>query len=246
MSDKPKPPREFEPIEDRDEALRLLREGARTASTAMIWTTDQEQVVNTMLNHYSAEDKSVYFWVPKELDPREFMDALAKKKNPECFFSVSLLHANIFFRTRLIGVGSIGLQFALPEKIFKVQRRKDLRIPIPDGYAMKAEFDDPHYKDERIVRKVIDISAGGTAIMVSENEEPIYQPGVILRGFTFTVRGRKIVVDVEVRHLRKLTKYPKNKATKVGVQFMNIRPGDAQHIAGYVFEECRKYFTRFL
>src|ERR1700676_2340618 len=42
--------REFQPIEDRAEALRMLKDGARTIASTMIWTSNQDQVIHSHLS----------------------------------------------------------------------------------------------------------------------------------------------------------------------------------------------------
>jgi hypothetical protein len=246
LSEKPQAPKEFEPIEDLNEALKLVKEGAKTLSTAMVWTKDQEHVINTHVSVYSEAGSCFYCWVPKGFDPKKFMDDLAKMSENECFFSISLQRANIFFKTRFIGFDSAGLQFKLPSKVYKVQRRKDLRFPVPDGIAIKVEYKDPLAPDTRISKKVLDISASGLAFLIPEAEAPLYPSGLTLQDFSFSIRNKKITVSVEIRHARKLGPDSRAKGFAVGVLFKDIRPGDGQHIAGYVFEESRKYFSRFI
>jgi hypothetical protein len=154
-----------------------------------------------------------------------------KGGDSECFFSVSLQRANIFFKARFIGCDQAGLQFKLPSKVFKVQRRKDLRFPIPDGLALKVDFADPLSPTVRSQRKVIDISASGLAFVIGEDEMPLFPAGLSLSDFTFTVRGRKISVTAEIRHVRKLADGGRLKGAAVGVLFKDIRAGDNQHIA---------------
>lgn len=216
----------------------------------MVWTKNQEHVINTHLSVYSEAGNCFYCWVPKGFDPKKFMHELAEIKSKggdtECFFSISLQRANVFFKTRFLGFDHAGLQFKIPDKVFKVQRRRDLRFPIPDGLSLKVEFDDPLSPDVRSTRKVIDLSASGMAFQVNEDEIPMYPSGFTLQNLSFSVRSKKITVAAEIRHTRKLGSDSRLKGAMVGILFKDIRPGDSQHIAGYVFEESRKYFSRFI
>ena len=241
-----KAPREFEPVEDIAEALKLVREGAKTLSSAMIWTKDQAQVINSHISVYSDAGHCFYCWTPKDFDPHQFMDEMAKSGESECYFSISLLRANIFFKTRFVGFDSAGLQFKLPTKVFNVQRRKNLRFPIPDGYTIKADYADPLSPETVLTKKILDMSAGGISFLIQENEVPIYPAELILKDLSFTVRGKKITVSAEVRHAKKLPEGSRFQGFAVGVMFKEIRAADSQHIAGFVFEESRKYFSRFI
>lgn len=246
MSEQSQAPREFEPIENQAEALGMIREGAKTLSSAMIWTKNQEHVINTHISVFSDSTQSFYCWTPKGFDSWKFTEDLKAMNEKECFFSISLLRANIFFKTQFMAVDHAGLQFKLPSKVYKVQRRKDLRFPIPDGHAMKVEYNDPLTPDTRVTKKVVDLSASGMAFLIDEEEAPMYPSGLTLKDFTFTVRNKTFKLTAEIRHSRPLPPGGRYKGCTVGVLFKDIRPGESQHIAGFVFEESRKYFSRFI
>ncbi len=212
----------------------------------MIWTKNQERVINTHLSVYSDSGKYFYCWAPKEFDPGLFNDELKQSGERDCYFSISLMRANIFFRAKYLGFDHAGLQFGLPEKVFKVQRRKDLRFPIPDGHVLKVDFSDPLTPGKPITKKCMDISASGMAFLVEEEEAPLFPVGLMLENMTFNVRGRDITVVAEIRNTRPTRADSRKKGVVVGVVFKNMRAADSQHIAAYVFEESRKYFSRFI
>jgi hypothetical protein len=239
-------PKEFEPVTDLAEALKMVKEGAKTLSSVMIWTKNQEQVINSHMGVYSDAGQCFYCFKPKEINPAQFMDALAKSGEKECFFSVSLLRANIFFKAQFMGFDAAGLQFKLPTKVYKVQRRKDLRFPVPDGMLIKVDFKDPLDPETVLSKKILDISASGLAFLVLDDEAPVFVPGLTLNELSFTVRNKKITIPAEIRHAKKLGADARSKGFSIGVFFKDIRPGDAQHIAAFVFEESRKYFSRFI
>lgn len=224
----------------------MLVEGARTFASVMIWTKNQEHVIHTQLTRFTKAEKYVYALAPKGFDASAFMDELAKSDSKDCYFSVSLTRANVFFKTTLIGMDKSVLHFKMPEKVFKVQRRSDLRYKIPDGWILKADFTDPLFPENKVSKKVYDISAGGCSFLVPESEKVAFQPDLILKDFTFTIRMKTIVVDAEVRHAETPKDERMDGVVKVGIKFKNLRPGDAQHIASYVFDESRKYYARFM
>jgi hypothetical protein len=246
LSEKTEAPRDFEPVENLTEGLGMIREGAKTLASAMIWTKNQEHVINTHVSVFSDAGQCFYCWTPKGFDSRKFIDELKKLGEKECFFSISLLRANVFFKAQFLGVDHAGLQFKLPGKVFKVQRRKDLRLPIPDSFTIKVDFNDPLTPDTRTTKKVLDISASGLAFVIDADEVPMYPTGLVLKDLTFTVRNKTIKTGAEIRHSRALRPDGRHKGHAVGVLFKDIRPGESQHIAGFVFEESRKYFSRFI
>ncbi len=240
---------EFKKISDPFEARILLREGAKLTSSAIIWTKDQGQVMNSHITNYSSSELAIYFRRPSdpEFNLAHFEREIASASEAHCYFSISLPRANIFFRAKYLGSDPAGLKFEVPVDVFNVQRRRDVRFPIPPDFTLKVDFDDPFFADSTLTKKVIDISASGMAFVGEADEEPLYQVGLKLKNMTVTIKGRKITADGEVRHARKI----KNKLTgkemvKVGIQFTSIRPGESQIIANYVFEETRKFYTKLM
>jgi hypothetical protein len=238
------PLRNFELVEDSAEADRFLREAGKTFSSVMLWTKDQEEVVNSRISLYSDSTGNFYVAAPKGFDARKFMDDLATRENQDVFFSISLVRANLFFKTRLVGVGTAGMQFAKPDRLYKVQRRRDLRFRIPDGMALPMEHQDPLFPESLLKRKVIDISAGGLGFLIPYDEEPVYPVGLLLKGLRFTLNGRAFSLDAEIRHVQVLPAEGRFQGVKVGVRFKDIRQADNQWIASYVFDQSRRYFTK--
>jgi hypothetical protein len=238
--------RDFQPVSDPAEAKKMLKEAARTQASAMIWSKEQRIVVNSHIAIFDELDKIIYAWIPKTLDPMKFMDDLAKIGSAECFFSVSLNRANIFFKSNYLGHDRGGLRFRPPDMIYKVQRRKDLRFTIPDTISLKVEVLDPLYPEARFTKRVLDISASGLAFITAPEYAPMFQVGLTIGEISFTIRGRKIQVPAEVRHTKVMPEGSRYPGVKVGVLFKGIGAGDSQWIASYVFEESRKYLSRFL
>jgi hypothetical protein len=238
--------RKFLPVEDPQEAASMLREGAKGACSAMFWTKDQGQVIHTHLTVYSKNDRLLYTHAPQDFDVRRLIESLHKQNSRDCYFSVSLPRANIFFSAAFDGTDTSGLKFKLPDKIFKVQRRSDLRLQIPDGYLVKVEFKDPLFPDQIISKKGIDISAGGLSINVDPAELPHYTVGLELE-ITFNVPSRsRLSCKAEVRHTSTLPSGQRFSGGKVGLQFKSLPATEARHINDYVMEQSRKYFSQFM
>ncbi len=250
MSDAPaspdkKPSADFHLVEDPKEAISLLKEATTTISSTMLWTKNQEKVVETHLSLISEVDRILYTWIPPDLGQKDFVEQLAKSGTKDCYFSVSAPKANLFFKATFLGIDEAGFKYSFPEKVFKVQRRKDFRFQIPVGHVLRAEFDDP-LGTEKLRPKILDISAGGISLIVSDAEEVIFSMGMVIKDVVFTVKNRKITVDCEVRHKRAMPESSRQVGHKIGLQYVGIKSGDAQHIAGYVNEESRKYLSRFI
>lgn len=246
MSEKEKRPPEFAPVTERKEAISLLKEAAKTLAPVTIWAKDQELTLRSHVSHYGASESLLYVQIPSETEPRKFSQDLKKRGLVELYFSVSLARANIFFKADFYDFDPAGFRFSLPEKVFKVQRRNEFRHQIPDGYLLRVEFSDPLFAEQRASKKVIDISAGGLAFEVEEVEGPIYHPDLEIRDLNLTINGKRLSLNAKIKHNKAIPKGGRYKGVKVGVAFEKMREADSQLIATYVFEESRKYLTRFL
>ena len=239
-------PKEFEPVESSTEANRLIREGAHTLSGAILWTLDQKETLTTHLNGYSESEGIFTVNTPK--DPKDgdlarFQNHLRDQSQLYCLFSVTLPKAILFFRSDFINVVTGKIRFKLPEKIFRVQRRKDMRYTIPHSHVLRVEFQDPSFNENRLSKKAVDLSAQGLGFSVSVKESTLFKKGLALKDVTFSVRNRKIECVAEVRHVKPSADPD---TYRVGISFAELKAADGNWIANYVLEEGRKSYFKFV
>lgn len=251
MSEGLRKPREFEIVTDLDEALSLIRESAKLTASTFLWTKNQEITVATHLLSFNEERYHVTVWQPPDVDPVQFMKTLTRLGSLECFFSVSLGRANVFFRTRYLGTNKEGMRFRKPSQVFKVQRRKNARFFIPEGLSLLVQFESPADaippKPRPILeKKILDLSAGGLAFSIDDAEAPAFKVGQNLVKMKFVLKDHIIETIGEIRHIKAFPSNSRNKGVKIGVLFKNLRPDLEHFIAAVVFEETRKYYTKFI
>lgn len=179
----------------------------------------------------------------KILKPKNF---LPPPKPFGCYFNLSSKRASLFFKSSFLNSNEIDLEFEVPEKVFKIQRRKEPRFTIPFGHTLKVEFADPFFSETRIQRKVHDIGTGGLSFCVPPGEEALYPNGLHLYEMKLTLRGKSLTVDAEVRHDSLVNEGPRKGEIKIGVVFTKIKPTDSQLLADYVHEEIQLFYSRFL
>ncbi len=195
----------------------------------MCWTKNQEAVVHGNLSKFVPSKRTFCLWPNANFDPGEFDSSLRAKKTEHCLFSISLSRASIFFKAKYLSHDQDGLLFEFPELVYKVQRRKDMRVPLKH-LNMAGRI-------QGVGRKLLDISAGGLSFQVQEEESDSFRSGVALDSIEFVLAGRTIKVAGVVRHTVK---------GRVGAQFVALRPADQQYISGYVFQESRKLMSKYL
>lgn len=212
----------------------------------VIWTTDQGYQFSSYITQLSAVEKGVFCSTPKNFDRTRFLDDLATKNNNECFFSIMLPRATLFFKSAFIDFRDSQIKFAVPLKAFKVQRRENLRHLLFKDPKAWVEYSDPLFPEKKMKTKVYDVSAGGLSFLVLSQDAPLYPTGLILDDFQFTLKDRTLSATVQVRHTKPCTGAQKDMGTKVGISFKKINASDSEFIAAFVFDESRKIFSRLM
>lgn len=244
------PFKDFEPVTDPKDIDKLFWEAGKSLAPAFIWVPSEPELSHKS-HCLSAEPdpKRMTFWVPSDFDTKPWVAYWATQSEQFCLFNLTLPRATLFFRARYIGHDATGLLFEMPSKVYKVQRRKDARVPIPDGYTVRIEFptlQNTGKTPRKETKKIIDISAGGLAFAVPEGEQDLYPSGTVIQEMKFSLKGREFKLDGEVRHNQTLSRDSRSPGYKIGVHFKNIKAGESQAIASYVFEESRKMFAKFI
>jgi c-di-GMP-binding flagellar brake protein YcgR len=97
------------------------------------------------------------------------------------------------------GDGASTLQAALPERMYRFQRRSAYRVRAHDGACV--EVSHPARPNERLTLRVIDISAGGCALALPAPLPPI-EPGTLLSGAVFLLdHDTQFTAQVAVQHV---------------------------------------------
>ncbi|MBI4924284.1 MAG: PilZ domain-containing protein [Bdellovibrio sp.] len=187
-----------------------------------------------------AQDKTFCINKPTAFQQEEFAHVT------ECFFNLNLNRTNLFFKAKFTGFLPGGLNFKIPEKIFKVQRRGFFRLQSKEIENIQISFSHPKKANELLIKKLLDLGEGGMSFLILDIEENLFQPGLIIKNITFQIKDKEIICDGEVRHLQPFPLNSRHKGIKVGIQFHNIKTGTAQWITSFVFEESRKYVTKYL
>jgi c-di-GMP-binding flagellar brake protein YcgR len=238
---------DFQLISHPGEAESHFSEAIRTRAAATVWNKDQKFRFTAhlfpLIRQNIADPANFQLATPFDFNTERLAKQMDQDKDRNLFLNVALSRANIFFKTPMLESRSDLLILKNPEKIFKVQRRKDMRLRIRDGYIVKVEFTDPINPKDIMNQKMFDLSAGGCSFAVAIDEVPIFVEGLVLKKFTFQIANRKIELDAEVKNKRPSSK---NGYHYVGVQFKNVRAADTHHIAKYVFDENLKFLSRFL
>ncbi len=241
-------PREFQPINDPKAILGYLKEGVEILASTAIWTKNQEHLIQSYIRHLDPENRLIHTIIPGGFDLNPLNSILTQTPPVDFFFSLSLLSSNIFFKTVFKGSDKTDLKFELPKQIFKVQRREFVRSPIPGGVTLQIKFQNPNASQKQIIKKVHDLSGGGFSFMVTNEDVALYKPGHILKNIELTLNHMHIKAEAEIRYIGKpsLASDTAPPEMKVGLKFTQLSNNDREGIIFHVFEESRKYYSKFL
>ncbi|MBC7692908.1 MAG: PilZ domain-containing protein [Methylotenera sp.] len=139
-------------------------------------------------------------------------------------------------------VDSEGVQFKLPERLFKMQRRARERFEIPSGYEYMVEMRRPGVEPRRVRRKLLNLSTNGFAFrVVTSREAALFKPGALLKGVTLSLQGTEVSMDVEVRN--HLPNRDGGAGYKVGVKIVQIATADQDFLEGFLLSQMSQFVT---
>lgn len=232
---------EFRSLKNLKERDLLLHEGAKDIAQATIWTAQQRNVIAANLVLFSDEDSRLYFSSPEPRENEKFYATYIAEGLADCFVNLTLRKKCLFFKSKILGVDTAGLQFEVPEELFEIQRRREVRHRIPDGYTVKTKFQNPVNPTEVLERKVFDISVGGLSFLTDLSDDAVYAVDLALEKMRFTVVGHEINCVAVVRHKQQQQTSDGKIWLRVGTQLTRVPPASSSVLLAYVLEGLGKY-----
>ncbi len=138
-----------------------------------------------------------------------------------------------FFRVRILAedLENKVIYTSKPEEIFRLERREYYRVSVPPG--SKASF---RYQDRLYQGEIKDISAGGTAVIITEKDQ--FVPGKIVEDIVLELKLTSVedfgTIEIPKGEIRRLQDLSGNK-TILGVKFI---------ISDKIREEIIRYVIR--
>ena len=248
MSDPTEKPSDLIPVTDFLKIIKFFDEGARAHSGVQVWTKENDHVAKGKMIGLSQSKKRVYTTALVSTEPKVFYDNL-KAAGSTCFFNLKLDTATLFFVTKLQSSSPSYPEFTLPDKIFKVQRRQKQRFKILQGYLLRVTFRDPTDLTVEHKQKIYDVSSSGLSFLIDKTDPMPFQVGQVLKNLVFTLRNHEINLAGEIIQCKSFAENTHGQnieKIKIGVMFLDIDPDYSSIIDDYVFEENRKFYSRFI
>lgn len=130
--------------------------------------------------------------------------------------------------------GTTSFSCPLPEEILWVQRREFYRVTIPMSQTVTCEL--IHGDNHRTIYQVLDISAGGIAILDKNNELEL-EPGNLFHNSKLVLSdedGDTAYINLEIRNQIPVTKGKNAGDVRCGCAFLNVSGDFAAALQKYI------------
>jgi len=144
--------------------------------------------------------------------------------------------------------GLPALSFPYPEKVRRIQRREFYRVEIPIGEpaSCAVSLAKPGQPPAKVTVRMKDISAGGVALLDSDNLLP-HQSGTLFRDSILTLpEVGEVSVHLSVLRIHTLELPNKKEIIELGCAFQDISKSTSTLIQGYIGRLERRLNARRL
>ena len=138
--------------------------------------------------------------------------------------------------------GSPGFRAAPPDALLRLQRREFYRLQVPLAHALSCllRAEDLARKPVEVSARVIDIGAGGVAVVVPAGAAEFVIGGVLPACRLDLPEGDPIELNLEVRNLNRQTQRNGTEQLRVGLRFAALPRTADTRIQRYIFKTERE------
>ncbi len=135
------------------------------------------------------------------------------------------------------GARASALQARLPKCVYRFQRRQAYRVRTLERAAPSAVLRHPALPEMQIRLRVIDVSIGGCALLLSD-DTPQITPGGLLNGVRLELDAEtRFSASLQLHHVTKVQ--PNSHAVRLGCEFSQLS-GDAQRALQRYIDQTQK------
>jgi c-di-GMP-binding flagellar brake protein YcgR len=219
----------------------LIQIAVNTGAKVQIWTAEQRHKLVSKIQSTFESGDFLYLSLFQDQEEAAFEFKLKQEGIESCLFSVTLPSDVIFFQAEFKRSHRGFMHFKIIEPVYKVQRRKSLRMPLND---VLLQFSGP--SGEALSAKILDISDGGLGLLIEDDKTAaLLSKGMILEQVEFKLGNHAFKFSAEIAYHRQVASTGKlRKHFKLGLRFTNISENDASTITGFILEESSRFFGR--
>ena len=237
--------KQFLPIAP-EEVKVLLDSAIKSKAKLMVWTPGQKISITTKVERFTESQGEYYITIDKDEDGARFEWQLKDYGLDECLFSLNLPTDVLFLKGQWKRPDKSFVHFRLHMPVFKIQRRRNIRLPVTDNLVTKATIHIQKNDPNPIKAQIVNVSEGGLGLIVDDEDSFKKLPvGQKFDQVEFVLVNIQIYSPGEVRYGQEISGTAKlKKQYRVGLQFNGLNPELQDKIAKFVFEESSKFIGR--
>jgi len=231
----------FDPVRPQDLEV-MLQSAIPTKARLQVWTSGQKFQFVSRVTKVLESHGLHFISVSKEEGGVKFEKDVTSAGITDFLFTLNLPTEVLFFKGEMRKGETANMNFKV-EKVFKVQRRTSLRLPLSASQTTVCTM---HLIDDAVVFGApINISDGGMGVYLdAESDFTLLSSVKKIKRLEVVVNGIIIHTEAEVRHSQVLQQTLNKVTYKIGIQFLKLDPKIQDRLRNYIFEESSKFLGR--
>jgi c-di-GMP-binding flagellar brake protein YcgR len=231
-------------LTDPEQILDILGKAARQFSQVSIKIRGSDEQFASRLVDSKIAKTGIQVEFGSSLSSEAFKKELNRTKSRDCLLLIFASNRYILgVNVECDGIG-YNISFKLPEKVFRLQRRKAVRYIIPAGYDMLVEMPSLEHQGLRIQRKLLDLSEYGLAfLVVSRDEGAMFRKSSIIKNCKLRIRNHEVTMNLVVMNRIEHDRGKRGGGTKIGTEFSLITDEDLDLVTHFVYAQLAQSLT---
>ncbi|MGE4233653.1 MAG: PilZ domain-containing protein [Bacteriovoracia bacterium] len=215
------------------EALQGLQEAVNSRAKVRFWEHGSKGAVHDAI---ASELTQESFCVDCSLD--------SLNTNAKYDVSIELGRTNLLFQTSFREIVGQRIFFLIPEKVFKIQRRKSFRVRVLDEnweaeiFFLEKDQTKSKGRPPKIKTQVFDISAEGISLILPEKYADFFTISTQLSNIVFKIEKKEFRLMGKVNQV-KVQKIKEASFLRLGIQFDRMSKADEHALSRAVFNVNR-------
>ena len=228
---------------DPEEILEILGKAAHQLSMVSVKVRGSAQQFASRLIDTKISKSGLQIELNKEFTSAAFKKEIERHKTKECLLLIFSGNRYILgLNVVCVGI-NYQITFDLPQKVYRLQRRKSVRYVVPAGYDMLIEMPSFEHPSLRIKRKLLDLSEHGLAFLViSRDEGALYRKNSILKNCKLRIRNHEITLSLKVMNRIEHDRGKRGGGTKIGAEISSISADDLDLLTHFVYSQLAQMF----
>jgi c-di-GMP-binding flagellar brake protein YcgR len=231
-------------LSDPEQILDILGKAARQFSQVSIKIRGSDQQFSSRLVDSKISKAGIQVEFGEGLTSAAFKKELDRTKSKDCLLLVFAGNRYILGLNVQCTDIAYNISFNVPEKVYRLQRRKAVRYIVPAGYDMLVEMPSLEHQGLRIKRKLLDLSEYGLAfLVVSRDEGAMFRKNSIIKNCKIRIRNHEVSMSLIVMNRIEHDLGKKRGGTKIGTEFSTISDEDLDLVTHFVYSQLAQSLT---